>query len=108
MPAVESSLRHENIGHHVKSRRLALGLSEEALADTLGVTCDQLQRYETGHGHIDAARLQHIADVLKVSVLFFFGSAFSARDGRKESCKIIDFAARTADGGSSCATRSMR
>jgi transcriptional regulator with XRE-family HTH domain len=92
MTSDESSLQDENIGRRLKSRRLALGLSEEALAAALGVTCGQLQKYETGHGHIDAARLQHIADVLKAPILFFFGGGFSARDAG--ACEIIDFAAR--------------
>jgi transcriptional regulator with XRE-family HTH domain len=98
MPSDGSSPRHENIGRGLKSRRLALGLSEEALAAALGVTCDQLRKYESGHGHIDAARLQRVADVLKVPVLFFFDGAFNTRDDHGGSCEIIDFAARNSDG----------
>ena len=97
MPADESSPQHEDIGHRLKSRRLALGLSEDAVAAALGVTCDQLQKYETGHAHIDAGRLQQVADVLKAPLLFFFGGTFGARDVREGSCKIIDFAARNPD-----------
>jgi transcriptional regulator with XRE-family HTH domain len=97
MPADESSQRHEDIGHRLRSRRLALGLSEEAVAAALGVTCDQLQKYERGHGHIDAARLQHVADVLKAPVLFFFGGASGAREGNQGRCEIVDFAGRNPD-----------
>jgi transcriptional regulator with XRE-family HTH domain len=44
MPTDESSPRHRNIGRGLKSRRLALGLSEKALAAALGVTCDQVRK----------------------------------------------------------------
>jgi transcriptional regulator with XRE-family HTH domain len=98
MPTDPSSLRDENIGQHLKSRRQALGLSEEAFAAALGVTCEQLRKYETGQRHIEAARLQHIAEILKVPVLFFFGGAFSARPGRTGGCEIIDFASHASDG----------
>jgi transcriptional regulator with XRE-family HTH domain len=97
MPTDPSMLRDENIGRRLKSRRQALGLSEETFAAALGVTREQLQKYETGQSHIEAARLQHIAEALMAPVLFFFGGAFSARPGRTGRCEIIDFAARPSD-----------
>jgi transcriptional regulator with XRE-family HTH domain len=97
MPTHPSSLREENIGQRVKSRRQALGLSEEAFAGALGVTREQLQKYETGQSCIEAARLQHVAEILKVPVLFLFGGTFSARPSRAGGCEIIDFAARSSD-----------
>jgi transcriptional regulator with XRE-family HTH domain len=98
MPTDPSSLRDENIGQHLKSRRQALGLSEDAFAATLGVTREQLRKYETGQSHIQAARLQHIAETLRVPILFFFGGAFIARPGPTGECEIIDFTSRSSDG----------
>jgi transcriptional regulator with XRE-family HTH domain len=98
MPTDPSLLRDENIGRRLKSRRQALGLSEEAFAATLGVTREQLRKYETGQSHIQAARLQHIAEILRVPILFFFGGAFIARPGRTGGCEIVDFTSRSSDG----------
>jgi transcriptional regulator with XRE-family HTH domain len=94
-----SSLRDENIGRLLKSRRQALCLSEEAFAAALGVTHEQLQKYETGQSHIEAARLHHVAEILKVPVLFFFGGTFNPRPGHPGECEIIDFASHSSDGG---------
>ena len=49
-----------------------LGISQTKLADTLGITFQQVQKYEKGVNRISASRLQHIANVLQVSILFFF------------------------------------
>jgi len=91
MPANESPLRDENIGKRVKLRRLQLGLSQESLARALGVTFEQVQKYETGNDRIEAARLQQIADILKVPVLFFFGGALSGAPDRAGDCNVLDF-----------------
>jgi transcriptional regulator with XRE-family HTH domain len=53
-------------------QRLSLGMSQTNLADELGVTFQQVQKYEKGANRISASRLQHIASVLRVPVAFFF------------------------------------
>jgi transcriptional regulator with XRE-family HTH domain len=53
-------------------RRLMLGLSQEKLAGGLGLTFQQVQKYEKGTNRIGASRLQHIANILKVPPQFFF------------------------------------
>src|SRR5690606_1646842 len=53
-------------------RRLMIGMSQEALADRLGVTFQQVQKYEKGTNRISASRLQAIADVFRVPPGFFF------------------------------------
>jgi transcriptional regulator with XRE-family HTH domain len=61
-----------HIGARVRMRRLLLDMSEEELADALGVTCQQLQHYEDGAERIGADRLYHVAHALQVPLIFFF------------------------------------
>jgi transcriptional regulator with XRE-family HTH domain len=56
-------------------RRLMLGMSQTNVADALGVTFQQLQKYEKGTNRISASRLQHISLILQVPVTFFFEGA---------------------------------
>jgi len=91
MPTNESPLRDENIGKRLELRRLQLGLSQESLGLALGVTFEQVQKYETGDDRIEAARLQQIAEILKVPILFFFGGTFSGIHDREGNCKVLDF-----------------
>jgi transcriptional regulator with XRE-family HTH domain len=67
------------IGQRVKSRRLEIGLSQEALAEALGVTFQQVQKYEKGVNRISASRLFEIAAVLNVPVGHFYDGLISAR-----------------------------
>jgi len=91
MPTNESPLRDENIGKRLELRRLQLGLSQESLGLALGVTFEQVQKYETGDDRIEAARLQQIAEVLKVPILFFFGGTLRGIHDREGNCKVLDF-----------------
>ncbi|HJU12002.1 MAG TPA: helix-turn-helix transcriptional regulator [Candidatus Binataceae bacterium] len=59
----------------VRMRRLMLGLSQSKLADALGITFQQVQKYEKGTNRISASRLQQIAVLLQVPVAFFFADA---------------------------------
>ncbi len=54
---------------------MMLGMSQEKLGEALGITFQQIQKYEKGTNRIGASRLQHIATVLKVPVAFFFEDA---------------------------------
>ncbi|MGO4569836.1 helix-turn-helix domain-containing protein [Rhizobium sp. 2YAF20] len=60
------------VGSRVRMRRLMLGMSQERLADQIGVTFQQVQKYERGMNRIGASRLQTIATVLAIPVSFFF------------------------------------
>lgn len=64
-----------HVGARVKLRRVMLGLSQEKLGEELGITFQQIQKYEKGTNRIGASRLAHIATVLKVSPAFFFEDA---------------------------------
>ena len=60
------------IGKRVKIRRLDLRMSQEKLGDAIGVTFQQIQKYEKGTNRISVGRLQVIAKILKVPVAYFF------------------------------------
>ena len=62
----------KHVGNRVRMRRLMLDMSQTALADGLGISFQQVQKYEKGTNRISASRLQQIADVLEVPVPFFF------------------------------------
>jgi transcriptional regulator with XRE-family HTH domain len=63
----------KEVGKRIKLRRLDLGLSQERLGETLGVSFQQVQKYEKGANRVSAGRLLEIATLLKVPVSFFFG-----------------------------------
>ncbi|HWW49251.1 MAG TPA: helix-turn-helix transcriptional regulator [Xanthobacteraceae bacterium] len=60
------------VGSRVRMRRIMLSMSQEKLGDALGLTFQQVQKYEKGTNRIGASRLQQIADVLQVPVQFLF------------------------------------
>ena len=61
------------VGQRVRMRRLMLNMSQEKLADAIGLTFQQVQKYEKGVNRIGGSRMQQIADVLQVSPGWFFG-----------------------------------
>lgn len=61
-----------HVGARVRVRRKALGLSQEALARTLELTFQQVQKYERGTNRISASKLYEIAKTLQVSISYFF------------------------------------
>lgn len=64
-----------HVGSRVRMRRMMLGMSQEKLGESLGITFQQIQKYEKGTNRIGASRLQHISTVLSVPVSFFFEDA---------------------------------
>jgi transcriptional regulator with XRE-family HTH domain len=65
----------KHVGARVRMRRLMLSMSQEKLGTALGLTFQQVQKYEKGTNRISASRLQHISHILQVSVSFFFDGA---------------------------------
>jgi transcriptional regulator with XRE-family HTH domain len=65
----------KHVGSRVRMRRMMLGMSQEKLGDGLGLTFQQVQKYEKGTNRIGASRLQHISRILQVPVSFFFDGA---------------------------------
>lgn len=66
------------VGGRLRLRRKVLGLSQGSLAEALGITFQQVQKYEKGMNRIGASRLQRIAEILRVPVGFFFENNASA------------------------------
>jgi transcriptional regulator with XRE-family HTH domain len=65
----------KHVGARVRMRRMMLSMSQEKLGDALGLTFQQVQKYEKGANRIGASRLQQIAHILQVPVSFFFEGA---------------------------------
>jgi transcriptional regulator with XRE-family HTH domain len=65
----------KHVGSRVRMRRMLLGLSQEKLGEALGVTFQQVQKYEKGMNRIGASRLQDIAKILDAPPSFFFEGA---------------------------------
>ncbi|SHF64586.1 Transcriptional regulator, contains XRE-family HTH domain [Kaistia soli DSM 19436] len=64
-----------HVGGRVRLRRMMQNMSQEKLGESLGITFQQIQKYEKGTNRIGASRLQHISSVLQVPVSFFFEDA---------------------------------
>jgi transcriptional regulator with XRE-family HTH domain len=60
------------VGSRLRARRMALGLSQTHLAEAMGLTFQQIQKYEKGTNRIGAGRLYQLAEVLRVDPEFFF------------------------------------
>ena len=78
------------VGHRIRIERLSRGLSQTALANQLGVTFQQVQKYEKGVNRVGAGRLTKIAEVLGVPVSTFFSGkevleSEQAKDGDEAS-----------------------
>jgi transcriptional regulator with XRE-family HTH domain len=62
----------KHVGKRVRMRRRMLDMSQTDLAGALGITFQQVQKYEKAANRISASRLQHIASILQVPIPFFF------------------------------------
>ncbi len=71
-----------HVGSRVWLRRILLGMSQERLGDSMGLTFQQVQKYEKGANRIGASRLYHISKILDVPVGFFFEEAPGIEDSR--------------------------
>jgi transcriptional regulator with XRE-family HTH domain len=72
MPSKPPNPVDRHVGSRVRMRRIMLGMSQERLGEGLGLTFQQIQKYEKGTNRIGASRIQHIAEILQVPVSFLF------------------------------------
>lgn len=72
-----------HVGRRVQERRLTLGMSQTALASAIGVSFQQVQKYEKGSNRISASKLFEIAGFMKTGIPFFF-EGYSGTPGMAE------------------------
>ncbi len=91
------NLVNKHVGNRVWMRRLMLHVSQTGLGDALGITFQQIQKYEKGKNRISASRLQQMSDFLEVPVPFFFEGSpeTDARSGAEIPDDITAFLATT-------------
>ena len=73
-----------HVGRRVQEKRLGLGLTQTALAKAVGVSFQQVQKYEKGTNRVSASKLFEIADFMKVDIPFFFDGYRAAQPGLAE------------------------
>ena len=70
----------QHVGRRVRMRRKVLAISQQKLGAALGLTFQQVQKYENGTNRMGASRLQQMSDILQVPVEFFFEGAPNASE----------------------------
>lgn len=89
-----------HVGSRIRLRRNLLGLSQEKLGESLGITFQQIQKYEKGTNRVGASRLQAIASILEVPVSYFFqdapgGAAVEGMEEDNSTTYVVDFLSST-------------
>jgi transcriptional regulator with XRE-family HTH domain len=82
----------QHVGSRVRMRRKMLAMSQEQLAEALGISYQQVQKCEKGANRIGASRLQQISQVLQVPVAFFFEGAPNASEPHDSSGSALSMA----------------
>jgi transcriptional regulator with XRE-family HTH domain len=72
------------MGKRIRLRRVEIGMSQADLGDKLGVSFQQVQKYEKGVNRVGANRLQQIAEALQTDINFFYGDGSGRERGRTE------------------------
>jgi transcriptional regulator with XRE-family HTH domain len=91
-----------HVGQKLRARRIFLRMSQIEVADALGITFQQVQKYERGMNRVGASRLQQISDALGVSPFYFFEGAPTVgkkvpapKEGELSEQTILSFLATT-------------
>jgi len=71
-----------HVGKRIRHRRWMVGMTQQQLADRVGIKFQQIQKYETGMNRVSASRLWEIADALEVSIGFFFEGLDNAHEAQ--------------------------
>src|SRR3974390_691723 len=69
------------VGSRVRMRRIMLGMSQEKLGEALGLTFQQIQKYEKGTNRVGASRIQQISEVMQGPISFLFGGGPTGTTG---------------------------
>lgn len=87
-----------HLGNRVRVRRLELGMSQGHLGSALGLTFQQVQKYERGTNRLGASRLQHVSHILQAPIAYFFEGTpgqLKAKGNAPSSAYVSDFVAST-------------
>ncbi|MEO0676775.1 MAG: helix-turn-helix transcriptional regulator [Pseudomonadota bacterium] len=74
-----------HVGKRIRHRRWMLGMTQQQLAETVGIKFQQIQKYETGMNRVSASRLWDMAETLEVPVSFFFEGLNGAEESENAS-----------------------
>ena len=88
-----------HVGHRLRERRILLGMSQTRLGDSLGLSFQQIQKYERGIDRISVGRLVHMAHVLDVPITYFFDEL--SGPGDSDQAGLEGLAKRAGNGASS-------
>ena len=86
-----------HVGSRIRVRRLLLGMNQETLANQLGLTFQQVQKYESGTNRVSASRLPEVAKILGVPISYFFaevGTLPSSNQPRPMPGRLYQFVMR--------------
>src|SRR5688572_6045392 len=81
VPKKQANPVDAHVGHRVRLRRMLVGMSQERLGELLGLTFQQVQKYEKGVNRIGAGRLYELANILGVPVSFFYEDIAAPANG---------------------------
>ncbi|MBR9843978.1 MAG: helix-turn-helix transcriptional regulator [Rhodobacteraceae bacterium] len=77
-----------HVGKRIRQRRWLTGMTQQQLAQKVGIKFQQIQKYETGANRVSASRLWDIADALEVPVSFFFEGIEATEEAQEVSAKV--------------------
>ncbi|MDG1169110.1 MAG: helix-turn-helix transcriptional regulator [Sulfitobacter sp.] len=78
-----------HVGQRIRQRRWLTGMTQQKLAEMVGIKFQQIQKYETGANRVSASRLWDISEALGVHVSFFFEGLKTAEEAKATSTKDI-------------------
>jgi transcriptional regulator with XRE-family HTH domain len=79
-----------HVGKRIRHRRWMIGMTQQQLADKVGIKFQQIQKYETGMNRVSASRLWDVADALGVTIAFFFEGLDEAREAAAQPDLMAD------------------
>jgi len=88
----------KHVGNRVRIARLSRGFSQEKLGEALGISFQQVQKYEKGINRVSTGRLQQIATILELPTSYFFDGLPSTADGKAPAYDPASVAGATPDG----------
>src|SRR3954467_3472870 len=93
VPKKQANPVDAHVGYRVRLRRMLIGMSQERLGELLGLTFQQVQKYERGINRIGAGRLFEVAEILGVPISFFYEGVDSSKasENGAHSCAVMDF-----------------